>query len=107
MGWAIELETKREVLPRFLRQFTVCALVSAAVLAFGGTEPWRIAILASITLTVPVAAAAMDLHRLRKHQLGQTATWVAVLLAWALFMAQFVAFVCRSPKTKSFLLHPP
>ncbi len=69
MGWDIELETKRDVLPRFLRQFAVCALVSAAVLAFGGTESWRIAILASITLTVPVGAAAMGLHRLRRRQL--------------------------------------
>ena len=69
MGWAIDLESKRDVLPRFLRQFAVCALVSTAVLAFGGTEPWRVAILASITLTVPVAAAARDLHRLRRHQL--------------------------------------
>ena len=66
MRWSIELKSKRYVLPRFLRQFAVCALVSAAVLAFGGTEPWRIAILAMITLTVPVAAAVMDLHRLRK-----------------------------------------
>ena len=70
MGWDIELKTKRDVLPRFLRQFAVCALVSAAVLVYGGTESWRIAILASITLTVPVAAAARDLHRLRKLQPG-------------------------------------
>ncbi len=65
MGWSIELKSRRDVLPRFLRQFAVCGLVSAGVLAFGGTEPWQIAILAMITLTVPVAATKMDFHRLR------------------------------------------
>ena len=69
MGLEIELETKHDALPRFSRQFAVCALVSAAVLVFGGTESWRIAIVACITLTVPLAAAARDLHHLRKHQL--------------------------------------
>ena len=70
MHWTIELQSKRDILPRFLRQFAVCALVSAAVLAFGGTEPWRLAILAIIVLTVPAGAAVMDLHRLRRGHVG-------------------------------------
>ncbi len=41
-------------------------MVSAAVLTFGGTEPWRVAILVAITVGIPIAAALMDLYRLRR-----------------------------------------
>lgn len=66
MRWLIELRSKRDVLPRFLYNLAVCVLVSAAVLVYGGTEPWRIAILAFITLTVPAGTLVMDVHRLRE-----------------------------------------